>query len=69
MTSEFGKGFKQIQHTLKAIDKLKIQTIWLWPNIDAGSDEISKGLRLYRERNRNSKISFFKNFEIDVYIF
>lgn len=69
VTSEFGKGFKQIQHTLKAIDKLKIQTIWLWPNIDAGSDEISKGLRIYRERNINSKISFFKNFEIDDYAY
>ena len=26
-----------------------MQTIWLWPNIDAGTDDFSKALRVYRE--------------------
>ena len=42
VTTEFSKVKKQIQETLRAVAKLNIQTIWFWPNIDAGSDSISK---------------------------
>ena len=69
VTSEYGQGYNQILHTLKAIEKINTQTIWLWPNIDAGSDEISKGLRVYRENNTNNIINFQKNFEIHEYAF
>lgn len=69
VTSEYGEGFRQISETLRAIEKLNIQTIWLWPNIDAGSDEISKGLRVFRETKSDSLISFYKNFEIEDYAY
>ena len=26
-----------------------MQTIWIWPNIDAGSDIISKNIRVFRK--------------------
>ena len=42
VTTEYFKTEKQISETIKAIKKLKINTIWLWPNIDAGNDIISK---------------------------
>ena len=67
VTTEYGQGFYQINETLKAVDKLDTQIIWLWPNIDTGSDDISKGLRMYREKNKESKIHFFKNFEVQDY--
>ena len=35
-------------------------TIWLWPNIDAGSDILSKELRKFREKNLDNKIKFIK---------
>ena len=44
-----------------------MQTIWLWPNIDAGSDDISKGLRMYREKHNPNFIHFYKNFEVQDY--
>src|SRR3989344_7985099 len=43
VTTEYGQGLKQITETLAAINHLKMQTIILWPNIDAGSDENFKG--------------------------
>ena len=67
VTTEYLSASNQIRETIKAIKKLNLQTVWLWPNIDAGSDAISKELRKLRERLNPPKIEFFKNFEIDLY--
>lgn len=67
VTTEYGKGFEHIRATLAAISRLNMQTVWLWPNIDAGSDDISKGLRLYREREKPEFIQFFRNFSVEDY--
>jgi len=68
VTTEYGMGIEQINCTLKAISRLKIQTIWLWPNIDAGSDDISKGLRMFRESEEPDYIHFYKNFSPEDYL-
>ena len=67
-TLEFGKGMKQINETLKAMVRTKQQVVWIWPNVDAGSNEISKGLRVFREFNSEQKVCFIKNFSPDDYI-
>lgn len=64
VTNEFDDAKFQISQTIQAIKKLKIQTIWLWPNIDAGTDEISKELRLLREKNLDFPLHFFINLPI-----
>lgn len=61
VTYEYEKAESNILHTLKAIEKFNMQTIWFWPNIDAGSDQVSKALRMHREFNNNSSIRFMKN--------
>ena len=50
VTTEYGSNRQQIEETLDALNKLKMPTIMLWPNIDAGSDHISKGIRTFREK-------------------
>lgn len=67
-TLEYIKAKEQISATLDSINSLEYQCIWLWPNMDSGSDFISKKLREFRERNQNSKIRFYKNFEPQDYI-
>jgi len=67
VTTEYGSGLEQIRQTLQAIKKLKIQTVWLWPNVDAGSDDVSKGLRAFREKEDPGFIHFYKNFAIEDY--
>tara|TARA_B100000686_G_scaffold350862_2_gene447979 strand:- start:146 stop:952 length:807 start_codon:yes stop_codon:yes gene_type:complete len=60
VTTEYGQSTQQINETLSAITQLKIKTMWFWPNIDAGSNDISKELRKFRERNpQQSYIHFF----------
>ena len=47
-TTEYGGESRQMQVLLSALDEIRIQTLVLWPNIDAGSDHISKVIRVYR---------------------
>jgi UDP-N-acetylglucosamine 2-epimerase len=44
-----------------------MQTVWLWPNVDAGSDDISKGLRIFREKDNPDYIHFYRNFSVEDY--
>ena len=68
VTTEYGSGLKQIKATIDAVKDLNIQIVWLWPNVDAGSDDISKGLRIFREENKKKKIKFYKNFDPENYL-
>jgi UDP-hydrolysing UDP-N-acetyl-D-glucosamine 2-epimerase len=47
-TTEYGGEQRQMQILLSALDTIRMQTLLLWPNIDAGSDHISKVIRQYR---------------------
>ena len=67
VTTEFGSGFMQINETLEAVRGMNMQTVWLWPNVDAGSDDISKGLRMFRERHRELPVFFIRNFGVEDY--
>lgn len=68
VTTEYGEGEKQIYETLKALDQIKMPTVMLWPNVDAGSEDISRGMRKFRERFHRSYIRYFKNFPVETYI-
>jgi len=68
VTTEYGSGEQQINATLEALQALKMQTIMLWPNIDAGSEDISRGMRKFRERNDHPYIRFYKNFPVETFI-
>ncbi len=67
VTTEFGDGLRQIEETIQAIHALKMQTVWLWPNVDAGSDDIAKGIRLYREHQKPDFVHFYRNFSVEDY--
>src|SRR5215471_18178755 len=68
VTTEYGEGERQINETLKAVHRLGVPTVALWPNADAGSDDIARGIRKFREHCDDSKIHFFKNLPTDLYI-
>ena len=68
VTTEFGDNRKQIEETLKALEDLQMPTIMLWPNSDAGGDEISKGIRIFRESKNPKWLHMFKNLPTHIYI-
>jgi UDP-hydrolysing UDP-N-acetyl-D-glucosamine 2-epimerase len=68
VTTEYSDSATQIQETISAITSLNQPTFWFWPNVDAGSDQISKGLRRFRETGSSSTIYFFKNMIPDDFL-
>jgi UDP-hydrolysing UDP-N-acetyl-D-glucosamine 2-epimerase len=69
VTTEYGMGEFQINETLKAIHDIDLPTLFLWPNPDAGSEDISRGIRKWREKGKKDKITFIKNVHISTYIY
>ena len=63
VTTEHDEAFAQVQETLHAVRALDVPTIWFWPNVDAGSDGTSKGIRKFRETEDPANIFFLKNME------
>ncbi|MFA5133291.1 MAG: UDP-N-acetylglucosamine 2-epimerase [Patescibacteria group bacterium] len=68
VTTEFTDAQKQITETLEALNGINIQTIMIWPNPDAGTDLLSKGIRVFKEKNPDSKIHFFRSFSAEDYL-
>jgi UDP-hydrolysing UDP-N-acetyl-D-glucosamine 2-epimerase len=63
VTTEYDAAKNDVLKTLRMIDELEIPTFWFWPNVDAGADGTSNGIRSYREKNNPKHIRFFKNME------
>jgi UDP-hydrolysing UDP-N-acetyl-D-glucosamine 2-epimerase len=68
VTTEYGQGKDQIWETLWALHELKMPTIMLWPNVDAGSEDIATGMRTFREKLKPDYVRFYKNFPIETYV-
>ena len=68
VTTSYGHGFEQVSESLEALMLVPdIQKIVMWPNIDAGSDHVSKGIRVFRENNPEAPIFYYKNFTPEDY--
>jgi UDP-hydrolysing UDP-N-acetyl-D-glucosamine 2-epimerase len=68
VTTEYGTGEEQIMATLEAAEKVDLPSIALWPNADAGSEDVARGMRKWRERGRATHMHFFKNLPVDTYV-
>jgi len=68
VTTEYGQGEKQITMTLKAVRNTGLPAIVLWPNADAGSDDIARGMRKWREKGLDKNMHFYKNLPVNHYI-
>jgi UDP-hydrolysing UDP-N-acetyl-D-glucosamine 2-epimerase len=67
VTTEYEDSGHCVQETLHAINDLNMPALWLWPNMDAGTDDISKVIRSFREKYEPKHIHFFKNFAFEDY--
>ncbi|NEQ45392.1 MAG: UDP-N-acetylglucosamine 2-epimerase (hydrolyzing) [Leptolyngbya sp. SIOISBB] len=63
VTTEFADAMKQVRETLHAVADWGRPVLWFWPNPDAGSDALSKGIRSFRENYNPPNIHFIKNME------
>jgi len=63
VTNEYQDSRKHINETLYAIKDIGFPVLWFWPNVDAGADGTSAGIRAFREKHQTSHFHFFKNME------
>ena len=63
VTTEYQTAHNDVMLTLEAAHDIGLPVLWFWPNVDAGSDGTSKGIRQFRESGRDENFYFFKNMQ------
>lgn len=67
-TTEYGGEQSQMEELLKSLIVLQMQTILLWPNIDAGAEHISKAIRIYRDKRISKELRVLTNLSPHKYL-
>jgi len=60
VTTEIDENRKNTEVLLRAIFEINIPTIWFWPNVDAGTDSVSKAMRVFREKYKPPHMRFVR---------
>jgi len=72
VTTDYGhQATEQFAEILRAADTCLsngFQLVWLWPNIDAGSNALVRSLRYFLKQNEARKIVVFSNFVPEDYL-
>jgi len=68
VTTEYGCGDEQITATLDAVSDVGLPALVFWPNADAGSDDIARGILRFRETRDDARFHFFKNLPTESYV-
>jgi UDP-hydrolysing UDP-N-acetyl-D-glucosamine 2-epimerase len=67
-TTEYGGENRQIQVLLSALESVRMPTLLLWPNIDAGADHISKTIRIHRNQAKTPWLRTLTNLTPEDYL-
>ncbi len=67
VTTEYSENYANAEETIAAIRRIEMPTVWIWPNMDAGSDGISKAIREFREQHNPQFVQFFKSAPIELF--
>ncbi len=68
VTTEYALARQHVEETLHAVREAGYPAFWFWPNVDAGSDGTSKGIRSFRETYELPHMHFFKNMEPEDFL-
>jgi len=68
VTTQFDQEGESVNELLRACEQLQQQVVWLWPNIDAGADKVSRAIRRFREERNPGWLALIKNFPPDDYL-
>ena len=67
-TTRYGDESSDMEVLLQSLDSIAMPTLMLWPNIDAGADQISKAIRVFRERQAPNWLRLVKNLPPEEYL-
>ena len=67
-TTTYGSEPEQMWQLLRALEREHMPTVLLWPNIDAGSDHISKAIRVFRDQTAPNWLRTITNLNPENYL-
>jgi UDP-hydrolysing UDP-N-acetyl-D-glucosamine 2-epimerase len=67
-TTEYDQCYDQMLATLTAIHKIGLQTLLIYPNLDAGSDKMVAAIRRFMLKNECDYLFCFKHVPMDTFI-
>ena len=67
-TTQFGDEATQVRALLSALAERPMQSVMLWPNIDAGADHISKSIRIFRSHEGAAWLKTMTNLAPEDYL-
>jgi UDP-hydrolysing UDP-N-acetyl-D-glucosamine 2-epimerase len=67
-TTEYGGERREMEEVLEALSRVRMPTILLWPNIDAGADHISKAIRVFRDHVKPDWLRTITNLSPENYL-
>lgn len=63
--TEYGDGVEQLEETARAVETLGLPAVWLWPNMDAGSEQIRVAVQRFCEIRRG--MQHFRGLRFEAY--
>ena len=60
-TNEHRVAHEDMTEVLRGVRSVGLPALWIWPNLDAGTDRASEAIRSFRETCMDSRILFVKN--------
>lgn len=68
LPTEYESNYEKTRELIEAFEQVDIQAFWFWPNMDAGTDQVSKAIREYREHKDPDGVHFFINLDPHDYL-
>ncbi len=68
VTTESAHSQTQIIESMYALYEIDLPVILMWPNHDAGSEEMVQAIRKFMVMHKDHKFNIFKNFEYSVFV-
>jgi len=68
VTTEFGSALEQVTATLEAVSSVGAQALVFSPNVDAGGDEMARGIRRFCEAGLAERCHFFGNLPAEDFL-
>lgn len=59
--TDYQSQYEKTWEVINAVSELDIPAFWFWPNMDAGTDQVSKAIREFRNRRQPDNIKFYIN--------
>jgi UDP-hydrolysing UDP-N-acetyl-D-glucosamine 2-epimerase len=66
--TDYQSQYEKTWELIEAVDEIDIPAFWFWPNMDAGTDQVSSAIREFRNQRQPDNIKFYINLQPRDYL-